>query len=307
MRRRFRKFVEGAPYHYCTKGLNGFCIFYSFKDYLFLITLYSIVAEDMGITTLVFTPMINHLHSLMQASVVHQLSSFVCRFESIFAVQYNEYHHRTGQLFKHRFSGASKTVGKVLRGSIIYVLNNPVVGKIVSKVINYRWNLLAYATSTHPYSEQLIIRNASAPMKKAVKTVDAMHRSGLYLSYSVLDELFSPLNRTETRQLIDYIISTYKIIDYDALASIFGSLENAIISAEAGQGGEYDIQDDWDDYGVYTKMIRVLDQCGFNSDFNPESLNGDTLSELYNRLAREVGASPTQLRKFLHLKAKSKI
>lgn len=302
MKKRNRHFVDGAPYHLCSKGINGFCIFYSFKDSLVFITMFSVLMKEFHLVVQAFCLMINHYHALLTAGDVGTLSAFVCRLESAFVAEYNNYHNRVGQLFKHRFRGAPKVIGKLVTSCIIYVFNNPVAGKICSKVLQYRWNLLAYGKSRNPFSKPLDRAHSSQKLRLALKTVDNVFKNGHWLGYSLLDMLFDGLDATQTNQLIDYILAKYRIIDYEVLSNKYGSYEGALTAIEASAGSEYEIKEDWEDYGLYEKMKKFIQDKHFPQTVNFETMPKQELASLFRQLSALTAAPAKQVRKFLHIK-----
>ncbi|MCQ2137678.1 MAG: hypothetical protein MJY60_03140 [Bacteroidales bacterium] len=301
MKGRQRRFVDGAPYHACSKGIYGFCIFYSYKDCLVFICRLSVLLRKYRLKVSAFCLMINHYHILFIDGKKDVVSMLICRLESEFAQEYNHYHQRHGSLFKPRFGGAPKVVVKTAVSSLIYIFNNPVIGNICPKAMDYRWNLLAYRYSDHPYSLPAVRSKCSRRLTRALKLVDYYNDHGYPINYDLIDQLFDGLNPAETEQLIDYIVSRYRIIDYDQLEKRFDNYENALAAIESTSGSEYDIEDDWDDYGKYAEMVKVLKKLGYPANVNFETIDSEELNSVYKTLATATGATRKQLRKFLHL------
>lgn len=302
MKKRIRRFVDGAPYHICSKGVNGFCIFYSFKDILVYITMYYVFAKVGGIVTEAACIMVNHTHSLVRSRDCGTLSSFVRNLESAFAAEYNQFHNRIGQLFKHRFGGAPKPVKKLITSCIIYIINNPVAGRICQAALNYRWNLLAYRNCQNPYSKPLHKRHCSNRLLIALKTVDIAWENHRYLGYNLIENIFAGLAQDETRQLIDYIVTKYMIIDFSVFDKEFNGMENALTAIEATYGSEYDIKEDWDDYGIYERMKSIIRSMGYPQNVNFETTPSSEIEKLSKVFRREAAANDKQIKKFLHIK-----
>ncbi len=303
MMKRVRRFVDGAPYHICSKGINGFCIFYSFKDILVYITMYYVYAKVEGIVTDAFCVMINHTHSLVKVSKVDKLSAFVRNLESAFALEYNQYHKRTGQLFKRRFGGAPKPVIKLFISCLIYIFNNPVAGRICEKAMSYRWNLMAYHNSSHPFSTKLDKSKCSHKLACALKFVDYNWSRNQYLNYTVIEDIFDGLSKEETQQLIDYIVFKYLVIDFGSLENNFNGMNNALTAIEATYGSEYDIKEDWEDFGKYELMRMRIQKLGYQQNVNFETCPKEEIRQLYDILKRETDAPSLQIRKFLHIQS----
>ena len=69
------------------------------------------------------------------------------------------------------------------------------------------------------------------------------------------------MNRKEKAQIIDYVISKYNFLDYDALINLYGSFEKAMIAVDSNAGAEYDLKDDTGDHSCYMKMIAYSALC----------------------------------------------
>ncbi len=301
MRSEKRIYRDGCPCHIYSKGINGFCIFYDDADYIYFLTLYYILAGKYNVRTLSICLMRNHFHSFSKFGGRDAMVGFVWELCSVFARTYNIHHGRTGKLFLKAFGSASKTTGKKVKGSFAYVNNNPVAGLIVKMAIDYRWNLLAYYYSDHPFSEPLVKRHCRSVMRRSLKYVDVCFKEGQPIEYSVYSRIFNGLNDVETAQLKDYIISRYNPLDYQFLIHWFGSFEKAVSAFENTAGEEYDIPEDWENYSLYEEMIQIVMEMGYEYPLNFEKMEKLQLEGLFYELSYLTGAPAKQICKFLHL------
>ena len=212
---------------------------------------------------------------------------------------------RKGHLFNRPFGSAPKKDSKAVRTNIIYIGNNPVERKLCVNAEEYRWNYLAYAKSTHPFSEKLVIRKASWAMKKAIKEVKGEYRRGKPLSYALLQRLFDTLDQKEKRQLVDFIITTYSVIDYEYAAGFFDGYENMIKAMSYTVGKEYDIKEvnvgrsDACYQEITQKLIRELHLKDIHEIFSmPESFRTDLMLEIHAKTKLDL----RQLAKYFRLK-----
>ena len=104
--------------------------------------------------------MIDHIHSLIQADSVRELSGFVSRTTSVFARVYNKERKRCGPLFEERFGSAPKADLKRLISCIIYLANNPVERRICVRAEEYRWNFIAYIGFSLPFFREVLCEGA---------------------------------------------------------------------------------------------------------------------------------------------------
>ena len=157
---------------------------------------------------------------------------------------------------------AEKGVKRIL-GNIAYVCNNPVAGKMSRKAIDNRWTLLAYYNNPNPFSEPIEYRTRSRAMIRAMKIVDLKYENDEYLDYVTQKRIFAKLNTKERKQIIDYIITKYNFIDYNAMIDLYGSFEKALIAIDSNAGAEYDQKDDCGDHSCYRDMLRIVKKLGY--------------------------------------------
>lgn len=261
----YRQYRDGCTHHVYCKAVDGNIIFYSVQDCIYYLSLYYLLAKRYGIRTLAFDIMPNHIHSNELAPSKEQFLLFHCRLNSEFSQGYNEWHGRSGQLFMSPFGFAPKTVGKRIRENIAYIINNPVAGKLTKTIQGYKWNLVAYRDSDHPFSEKNQLNRSSHRFRRSIDLLKHYHSKGSPLDYNRQNTLFKGLSSKERAQLIDRIISLYNCIDYKAVSRYYqGSFENTLMVISASSGSEHDIPEDFEDYGFYTVMLNECTKRGID-------------------------------------------
>lgn len=305
MSKDYRKYRERSAHHVYSKAVDGNIIFYSVHDCIYYLTLYYHLAKRYGIRTLAFSIMPNHIHSCEQATLQDNFVLFHCRLASEFSQKYNAQHHRKGPLFMKSFGFAPKTVGKKVRDNIAYIVNNPVVGKLCKNIEEYRWNLMAYRNSDHPYSEKICLSKASYRLRKSISMLKYYFENGVPLDYTCQEILYKGLSKKESAQLTDRIISMHNCLDFKELARYYqGDIENAMIAISANSGSEHDIPEDYEDYSLYKEMMRLALDLGIDlTTCNFECLPEEELAKIIWQFNR-AGFPPKQIRKFLHLPRK---
>ncbi|MCR5520149.1 MAG: hypothetical protein K6F21_07440 [Bacteroidales bacterium] len=246
----------------------------------------------------------DHLHNSSSASSKSELSAFTQNYTSVFAKEHNEVCHEKGNVFHSPFGSVPKKGDKMARSNLIYLDNNPVERRLSDAAEKYRWNFLAYAVSDHPFSERLVIREASSGMKRAVKQVRIMNENGRYLSYALMKKLFSHLTHKEQLQLVDFIISTYNIIDYDGAIRYFGSYEKMLEATHSVTGSEYDLNEVFvgKNDSVYAQMTQLLLKTGRFKDIHDIFfLSREDRFHLLEFLNKKTDATLEQIAKYLHL------
>ena len=255
-----------------------------------------------GIKVLSLALMPDHLHGSYLARRREELSGFIRDYTGPFTYRYNQICGCKRQLFNRHFGSAPKMGDKSIRTNLVYLGNNPVERKLTIHAEDYRWNFLAYYKNPHPFSEKLVLRRASQPLRRAVAEVKACRKDNKPLSYNALKRMMSPLTQEEKQQLTDYIITAYNVIDYETAISYFGSYEEMIDAMHIATGNEYDINEVFvgRDDRVYAKMVnRIMDEVRPADIHEILTYPLQDKQKLYNRLLSIQGATKKQVAKFL--------
>lgn len=279
-------------------------MFYGYEDFLTFFTIFSVSVRSADVSVLSFCLMYNHFHVLAVAHVRSQLSDLVNHACSWYAREFNQSVSRTGRLLKKNFGSAPKKDEKAVRNAINYVGNNPVEKRMCISPEEYRWNFLAYAESEHPFSEPLLLRFASKPLRRAIKEVDSMVQLNLPLKFNQLSRMFKRLSASELEQLVDYVVSAYMFIDFEESASYFGSYSKMIQAMRFNTGSEYDIREERDSCSdvAYQEMADCIREVRpLQPVRNVISLPRDQKLGLASLLRDRTSATPYQIFRFLHL------
>lgn len=302
---RLRRMIyqRGAVGHIYQRARSGFVVFYSVKDSLVFFTIFSLTATKYKIRVLGLCLMYNHIHVLIEAENHEIVARFVQEFSSKFSKAYNARHALKGRLFT-TFGLSNKRGAKQIRTALAYLYNNPVEDRICKRAEEWNWSFLAYADSDHPYSEKLVLREASVGMRKAARTVRTLHAHQRPLTYEVLDNLFKPLNINEKMQLIDFIVREYSVIDFKKAISHYGSYRNMLTAFSSNTGSEYDIREPHDPYSgaAYRNMSRHLAaDKRFSGIDDVLQLPADERIAYLDEMISACGVSLNHARKFLRI------
>ena len=304
MKTQVRKFIPGVVNHCYQNTSGGFLLFYTVSDFLVFFTIFSSVSHRRRVRVLKLCLMYDHIHVVVIAESIDELNSFVRDYTSAYTREFHRFAGTGGMLFNKSYGSAPKRVDKAVRSTLIYSDNNPVERKLVAKAEEYRWNFLAFTNSSHPFSERLVLRQSSKPLRSAICEVKARYSVENYLPYAMLQRLFARLNREEKQQLTDYIINTYSVIDHGYSIEAFGSYEDELTAVHSTTGSEYDIKEVFvgRDDRIYGKMTAMLLGTGRFQDIHevlslPDSQKMDLIEFLISRLA----VTPEQAAKYLHV------
>ena len=298
-----RKVFNGEVHHVYQRTIGGAVVFYDETDYLVFFTLFCTLAEKLEVSVLALCPMPDHLHNACRVRSPGQLASFVQQYTHLFAMEWNLSRNQKGSLFRARFGSAAKLGNKSIRSTINYNNNNPVERKIVHRAEDYRWNFLAYARQSAPYSTLFQEEKASAPMRRALEAVRRCHQEGRWIRYRQWDYWTRRLTIEETRQLADYVITTWNVIDFNQTISYYGDYQAMLRSFHDNTGSEYDITEDKDKYSdaVYEDCTRILlGEKHIRSVREIPGLPPEEKARLLELLSLRTTATQKQLRKYLH-------
>lgn len=292
---------DGSFHHIYEKSINGNVLFYRTEDYLFFYTLFSVLTRRYHIITEAFCIMFNHYHACSKARTHTALKAFLRDLSSTFTKGYNEEYGLTGKLLVP-CGYVPKTSGKLHRSCLIYIVNNPAAGKLVKSAIMYKWNLLAYLQSDHPFSEKLVKRNCRFKMRNALALVDGSFKRWQSLNYKLLERVFDGLNQIEKAQITDYIIVKYFFMDKSSFISHFGSLDNALSAIYSTSGSENDFYEPWEDYSPYLSMLLVI-MKQWKRNYRFHEMPVKDLMILRRKLSSLPGATKMHVERFLRCQA----
>lgn len=343
-----RRFLPNVPIHIYQRSLNGTVIFYSLEDCLVYYTIFCTCAKRSGITVLGLCEMYDHIHQLLEAPDLRSLSDFERMVNIGFSREFfadlrqvsagapgepsteqstgyltwQSTEQSTikaqntldlpscGHLFQSPFGSAPKVGDKAVRTCIAYLNNNPVERHIHSEAIKWRWNFLAYAFSDHPYSERIVKRRATYRFRRCLREVEGCHSRGEWLRHSQLRRMFSGLTSEERNQLVDFIVVTYNVIEYDRLSSYYGSREKMLLAINSNTGSEYDIKEERhrNPDTAYGQMINYVIRNEYvRSAKAVLLLSIESKNRLKPLLVRDTLADEWQAMKFLGLDPRSKL
>lgn len=301
-----RRFITDSFEHIYQRSIDKDIIFYTIEDCLVFFTLVCTQAINHNITLASLCIMLNHFHALVQCDFPPQISQFMQVITSTYAHEFNTNLERKGSIFHKAFGNAAKKGRKKLISIICYILNNPVEKGLSSDVKGYRWNFIEYYNNPHPYSKKISKDKMSRALKRAISLIDKLSADNEYLKYYIINPMFKSIVKDDEREyLIDYIISSYSVIDYQVQLKYFDSYSDLIKACSSNTGGEYDIKEDWDPFAetAFPELIALTKKLGYKyRDRNFLDLDIHAKIELIHYFAKNSSANELLIAKFLHLK-----
>lgn len=293
--------------HVYQRSVNGDVIFYTLLDFLVFYSIFSVYVRKYGIKVLGLAIMYNHLHVLASASERSKVEPLISSSTSYFVKAYNLDSGLNGPIFHRPFGSAIKYGDKNIRTAAGYLYNNHTNKKLCDKAEEIRWNFLAFAHNSHPFSKPIIHKEATHALRNALKEIDANRRADRPLNYATLRRLYKPLGKEEKEQLTDYIINAYNAVDYAALESLYRSYDDMLYSFNANTFNEYDIEEDSEersgDDRVYNRLAKQIMAMGhFASVKDILRLSDYERFRLAVELHAHTGVPYKQIGAFVHLK-----
>lgn len=275
-----RKFPSKAYQHLYQISANKSLLFCTVYDRILLFTLICVKARKYNVRITQLCIMFNHFHIQASMSGPDDMECFMSSVTWSFAIVFNHHFGLSGNVFHRPYGSAPKVHSQKIAGNMIYISNNPVGKKAVSCAWDYRWNFLRYAPqmlpggrleysslSRHPFSDDFNPLEASREMLYLVKTVRAKAAKGEFIGYEFFKSAkYEALCEKEKLQLIDIIIVTYNVIDYEPLLRKYGSIEQFCRILSEVEGCEYDLNDDWEveNYKHYEQMMLISVEEGYD-------------------------------------------
>ena len=286
--------------HIYQRTISGHNVFYDLEDFLVFYSIFSTIARQYNIMILELCMMTDHIHILISASSLSQISLFIQHYTSLFVREYNHSINRRGSLFHKSFGSAPKKGSKKIRSTIVYIGNNPVEKRLCRYAEEYKWNFLSHMKG----EGGSIIDTMSQKLKTALKEIRGYRNRSKHLNFAQVRRLLKGLAPMEKDRLTDYVIDSYSPFGKDALLSFYDSYEDMLHAMRSSSGSEYDIKEKFNPgsdriYGDMAEEVRRL-YPGVPVR-KVTTMTVEQKIEIGRVLQRNTGASIYQIAKFLHL------
>lgn len=140
MPRLSRKTFKSGFFHIIIQGINKEYIFNQNEDkekYLHLMKKYY---PKYKIKIISYSIMDNHAHFIIYSEDIEQISSYMHRINTIYAIHYNKNNKRVGYLYRDRFKSQYIYDRDYLFKCIKYIHMNPVKANLVKKEQDYKFS-----------------------------------------------------------------------------------------------------------------------------------------------------------------------
>lgn len=298
-----QKFIADTPTHCYQKGVAGNMLFYTQKDRLLYLTIYSTQARKYHIKTLALNLMFNHTHCLIKAKDLATLTLFNATTQQMYAREQNAYLQKEGKWFMKTFGWAQKNKAKDVRSCYCYIQNNAVEKHLYSQALEDRWNFSAFYRKSQPFSFPIKQRNTTLAFRKAILLVDQLHHKGSFLSLRQLDYFTKSLSEKDCNRLTDYIISLYCPVDFHEAENYYESYEAMMNACKVTAGNEYNIKELSEHYSdqPYLALLNEIAKQDIPVSKKPFfKYNKEHSLRLACNLFQKTDAPVSMISRFLH-------
>ncbi len=137
MPRKARNLLESLFIHQMCQGFNREYIFEERVEKLKYLSLMKKYQEKFDIDIIAYCIMDNHVHMLLYAKNINDISCFMKEVNSQYAMYYNRRKNRVGYVFRNRFTSKAIINKQQLLACIKYIHMNPVKAKMVENEEEY--------------------------------------------------------------------------------------------------------------------------------------------------------------------------
>ena len=146
-----RNYIKTTYFHVIAQGINKNYIFEEKEDIKFYIEKMNKLKKECEVEIIAYCVMNNHVHMLLKTSIIENLSKFMQRLNTTYALYYNKKYQRVGYVFRNRYRSEGIYNDVYLHNCINYIHNNPVKARICSYPEEYPYS--SYDKSKINYKE----------------------------------------------------------------------------------------------------------------------------------------------------------
>lgn len=237
MPRFIRNKLQGIEFaHVTTHGIDDKYIYKTTREKREIRKLILDNQEKFNINIISYCIMNNHLHLLMKFKNPEDLSKYMHKVNTLYAIYYNKQHKRVGYVYKDRFYSQIIRDKNHLINAIIYIHNNPVKAKICDNakkyefssyndILNYKWkNMIDIFYSKDEYIESHVKRNNNVLYSldfEKITLEEAEEIFNRYLNDNRLDKETLKKQKEDLYEICKNLKESYKIT-YRDLEKITG-------------------------------------------------------------------------------------
>lgn len=135
-----KKDLESGFFHIMSQGINKEKIFESNKNKKRYQDLMQRYQREQKIRILAYCIMDNHVHMLIFSDEMQEISTFMKKLNTNYAIYYNKIEERVGYVFRNRYKSEKIYNQSYLKNCLKYIHMNPVKAGIVKKEKDYKYS-----------------------------------------------------------------------------------------------------------------------------------------------------------------------
>lgn len=173
MSRKARFLINSLLVHNISRGFNGANIFEgknSKKKYLELL---KVKKEKYNIRILSYCIMDNHVHLIIYADAVNNISNYMHDVNTEYGINYNNKNNRVGYVFQGRYKSIPIKNIKQLITCIKYVHMNPVKAKLVEKEEQYEFSSYKWYKSNSDIIDYKVLVEIFKSMERCIEKLNS--------------------------------------------------------------------------------------------------------------------------------------
>ena len=135
-----RSFIKTSYFHVIVQGINKSFIFNNPTDIKHYIKVLYELNNDYHIEIIAYCIMNNHAHILLQTENICNLSQYMHRVNTKYAMYFNKKYNRIGYVFRDRYKSEGIYSEDHLYNCIKYIYDNPVKAGLCTKPEDYKYS-----------------------------------------------------------------------------------------------------------------------------------------------------------------------
>jgi len=156
MPRNPRSYIKTSYYHIITQGINKNYIFAHPEDIKNYIKNMYKLKDEHKIEIIAYCIMNNHAHILIKTEMLNELSKYMQRINTKYAIYYNKKYNKVGYVFRDRYKSEGIYSEEHLYNCIKYIYNNPVKAGICNRPEDYKYSNYKEIMEEFPENEEYI-------------------------------------------------------------------------------------------------------------------------------------------------------
>lgn len=140
MARVSRNYIKSSFFHIMVQGINKEYIYNSDNDKEEYLKIIKAIENKCDIKVISHCVMDNHVHLITEIEEIKELSKFMHKVNTLYAMYYNKKYNRVGYVYRDRYKSQVIYSEKQLYACINYVHNNPVKAGICKCPCEYKYS-----------------------------------------------------------------------------------------------------------------------------------------------------------------------